>query len=197
MNQQQKKGFTLIELLVVIAIISLLSSVVLASLNTARMKAQDAVRTSDMKQIMTALTLYYNDNGKFPCHSYQNSADTSNNYLEPLITGGYLTRPPHDPTENPLVGQYYDYWSFKTSPGGTCGAIAHLGFKIKSGAACPANSVGTTIPGHCHIFSEPLDCDDPYLTNDSSNFASLPLDCQRLADGYTGLGTWNGWEDDW
>ena len=57
------KGFTLIELLVVVAIIGLLSSVVLASLNTARAKARDVRRVSDMKALQTALELYANDHG--------------------------------------------------------------------------------------------------------------------------------------
>lgn len=60
------KGFTLIELLVVIAIIGLLSSVVLASLNSARTKARDARRVADIKQMQTALELYYDTNKRYP-----------------------------------------------------------------------------------------------------------------------------------
>ena len=57
------RGFTLIELLVVIAIIGVLSSVVLASLNTAREKARNAKRVSDLHQVQTALELYASDHG--------------------------------------------------------------------------------------------------------------------------------------
>lgn len=61
-----KKGFTLIELLVVISIIGLLSSIVLASLNSARMKARDSKRMQDMRELEKALTMYYSDNGSYP-----------------------------------------------------------------------------------------------------------------------------------
>lgn len=66
MYLKNKKGFTLIELLVVVAIIGLLSSIVLVSLDSARAKARDAKRKSDIRQIQTALALYYNTNGYYP-----------------------------------------------------------------------------------------------------------------------------------
>lgn len=64
--RSRTQGFTLIELLVVIAIIGVLSSVVLASLNTARTRGQDAARMEDVKSLKTAMELYYNDNGHYP-----------------------------------------------------------------------------------------------------------------------------------
>ena len=62
----KKKGFTLIELLVVVAIIGLLATLSIVALNTARAKARDARRVADIKQIQTALELYYNDTGLYP-----------------------------------------------------------------------------------------------------------------------------------
>ena len=57
------RGFTLIELLVVIAIIGILSSVVLASLNTARSKGNDAAVRSNLANARAQAELFYDDNG--------------------------------------------------------------------------------------------------------------------------------------
>ncbi len=58
-----RRGFTLIELLVVIAIIGILSSVVLASLNTARSKGTDAKIQSEIRSIQVNAEIYYDNNG--------------------------------------------------------------------------------------------------------------------------------------
>lgn len=65
-RNKKQSGFTLIELLVVIAIIGLLASVVLLSLNSARAKSRDAKRVSDVRQIASAMELYFNDNNTYP-----------------------------------------------------------------------------------------------------------------------------------
>ena len=67
------KGFTLIELLVVIAIIGILSSVVLASLNTARTKGSDAAVKSNLNGVRSQAELSYDSNG----NSYANVCSDS------------------------------------------------------------------------------------------------------------------------
>lgn len=56
------RGFTLIELLVVIAIIGILSSVVLASLNTARNKGADAAIKANLVNSRAEAELWYDNN---------------------------------------------------------------------------------------------------------------------------------------
>ncbi|MEY2702942.1 MAG: hypothetical protein RLY43_1580 [Bacteroidota bacterium] len=59
MKINYKKGFTLIELLVVIAIIGILSSVVLASLSSARDKGNTAAIKSTLVNVRTQAELVY------------------------------------------------------------------------------------------------------------------------------------------
>lgn len=63
---KRNKGFTLIELLVVIAIIGILSSVVLASLNSARAKGSDAAVKSNLSNIRAQAEILYDTYG---CYS--------------------------------------------------------------------------------------------------------------------------------
>lgn len=66
LNSTVTNGFTLIELLVVIAIIGILSTTIMTSLNTARFKARDARRLSDIHQLQLALEMYYDSRGRYP-----------------------------------------------------------------------------------------------------------------------------------
>ncbi len=56
------KGFTLIELLVVIAIIGILSSVVLASLNTARGKGANSAIKANLANVRAQAEIIYDNN---------------------------------------------------------------------------------------------------------------------------------------
>ncbi|MFA5644399.1 MAG: FISUMP domain-containing protein [Patescibacteria group bacterium] len=84
MKIKNKKAFTLIELLVVIAIIGILATLAIVSLQNARARARDAKRIADIKQIQTALELYFNDNGAYPASTSVTSSirSTSRVYME-------------------------------------------------------------------------------------------------------------------
>lgn len=59
-------AFTLVELLIVISIIGVLVTIGLVSFRNSQARARDAQRKSDLKQISSALELYYSDYGKYP-----------------------------------------------------------------------------------------------------------------------------------
>mgnify|MGYP001560873220 CR=1 FL=1 len=62
----RRDGFALLEVLVVVSIIALLASVTLANVSSARARARDTVRISDLKLIGGALDLYRQEHGSYP-----------------------------------------------------------------------------------------------------------------------------------
>lgn len=95
-------GFTLIELLVAIVIIGIIATLTTLALTSARANARDVRRISDLKQIASALELYYADNNSYPT----------------LITGGntlvnpndnskvYMKKIPSDPSTSTSYAYY-------------------------------------------------------------------------------------------
>ncbi|KKR43653.1 hypothetical protein A2356_00890 [Candidatus Nomurabacteria bacterium RIFOXYB1_FULL_39_16] len=137
MKSNNKKGFTLIELLVVVAIIGLLASVVISSLNSARKKARDAQRKSDVHQLVIALELYYDAYGVYPTATgatapgaaWANSADGSWTTLATALSP-FLPSLAKDPlqTTNPSVWAYngFAYSYLRCSTNNSYMFIYHL-----------------------------------------------------------------------
>jgi prepilin-type N-terminal cleavage/methylation domain-containing protein len=122
-----RSGFTLIELLVVIAIIGILSSVVLASLNSARQKGRDAKRISDVKQVQLALELYYDANQGYPV-----AISTTTGAAGNLAEKGYIAAIPTDPQTLAM----YSYTG-----------VASDGTTACSSAPCSRYVIGATLEG--------------------------------------------------
>ena len=105
-----RKGFTLIELLVVIAIIGLLSSVIFASLNTARAKARDTKKMAELYQVFTSMQRYYLDTNSTPTNPRAPSSYCvigSGTCAQEIINATYLPVAPVSPNSDPYY--YFDY----------------------------------------------------------------------------------------
>jgi len=114
MLKHAQKGFTLIELLVVVSIIGILATLVSANLNSARSRARDSQRKSDLRNIQTALRLYFNDKGYYPSNDGSGqilgcgaAGSSLCNWGEEwsVSTTVYMPKLPKDP----LKGQSYKY----------------------------------------------------------------------------------------
>jgi prepilin-type N-terminal cleavage/methylation domain-containing protein len=103
-NKTKHSAFTLIELLVVIAIIAILSTLSVVALGSARAKAREAKRLSDIRNIQTSLALYYNEYGVYPSASIPEDTSTIFCLSEQGIsttcgTIVYLAEIPTDPAD--------------------------------------------------------------------------------------------------
>ncbi len=117
------KAFTLIELLVVIAIIGILAVLAVVALQSSRASARDSKRLADVKQIQTALELYFNDNNSYP------TAVTST-----IATGStvYMTIVPAAPTPADGICSSGDNNYTYYSDGSTYSVLFCLGSRVGS-----------------------------------------------------------------
>ena len=155
--KQTSRGFTLIELLVVIAIIGILSSVVLASLNSARQKSRDSRRIADVRQLQTAFELYYDSNQSYPVLGTAGNADSVSG-----VAGTYVPNIPVGPQ-----GEHYTYLSLSDANPTTSACSA---------APCPSYVLRASLE----------DTSQPSLVNDVDTvFANAGgFDCADATEGY-------------
>jgi len=86
MKISRKKAFTLVEILIAISIISILAVVSIISLNNSRASSRDAKRMADVRQMQTALRMFYNDYKRYPTTAEWGTklATGTNVYLEKI-----------------------------------------------------------------------------------------------------------------
>jgi len=164
MYTRASKGFTLIELLVVISIISLLSSVVLTSVQSARVKARDAQRITTLVQLERAIELYRSNNSSYPyiaspgacfgsagnCTNVGllNGGNTLQTLLSSYLAGGVLPQDPKPWLHTLLTDRGYRYVVESTNPQRYClysysniENMNNVPLKMRS-PLCAANSSG-------------------------------------------------------
>jgi type II secretory pathway pseudopilin PulG len=133
--------------LVVIAIIALLASIILASLNTARIRSRDAKRVADIKQIQLALEVYYNDNSLYPANIYAASGGISPNYLPTVPTDPNYAISSATCSTAPTTAGCYLYSGLVPSGGGTTCAAFHLGATLEQSSNTALNNDSDSAAG--------------------------------------------------
>ncbi len=121
---EKKKAFTLIELLVVIAIIGLLATLSVVALNNARERARDSRRVSDIRQIQTALELYFNSANNYPATASITYDVGGLSVLDPSDTISYndvvfMNPIPENPTPGDCSPATLNHYIYESAGGNT------------------------------------------------------------------------------
>jgi len=113
MKTRNQQGFTLIELLVVLAIIGILAALILSNLATARKKARDARRKTDVRALAAAIEMWSGDNQYL--YPPAETTGVPVNFLTPgsdintaLSNQNYIKQIPADPINSGNQIYYYN-----------------------------------------------------------------------------------------
>ena len=170
LQDNNKPAFTLIELLVVIAIIGILATVSIISLSNARAKSRDAKRAGDMKQVQTALELFFNDNNRYPTATEWNTGQIYS--ISSAGTSTYLQVIPSAPTPNDgSCTTNQNLISYSPTPDGSSYSIS----------LCLGNTTGTLTSGpKCltpgGIIDRDCSCGDDIIdSRDSQSYPTVKI----------------------
>jgi len=151
-NIRTTRGFTLVELLVVISIIGLLSSIVLATINSVQSRGRDAQRIADAGLIQAALELYYGTNRRYPDSLGEWKLSLAGNQWIPGLAPAFFAKVPIDPI-NTWSDTFEADYAYYTSANGAdyCLQI------IQEGDCSASPNYSGTWTGTCklHYSSEP------------------------------------------
>ena len=145
-------GFTLIEIMIVIAIFAVLMTIIVANIQSARLKSRDDGRISDIQQIQLAIERYYEKNRYYP------------GSLISLVSSGLL---PSVPKPSAGAGQTdYTYASFLATG---------------SFPECTGYHLGAVLESENKILNQDGDADSPARTTSLCNGATPEFDGKTVA----------------
>ncbi len=180
--KQTKLAFTLMELLVGIAIIGLLATLSVVALSNTRARARDSRRVSDVKQIHTALELYYNVANQYPEELISGSILEHNGviFLDPIPTAPTPADGDCQTENNTYIytkiddNDYVLAYCLGNNTGGLSAGISYAS-PLYLQEAPGGSSLNSGLVGHW-TFNEGSGC-TTYDSSGNSNHGSLEPDC--------------------
>ncbi|TRY33499.1 type II secretion system major pseudopilin GspG [Aliiglaciecola sp. M165] len=135
MKTSKQGGFTLIEVMVVLLIIGIMAGLVAPQILGTQEEAQRKAAAVDIQSLESALTRYKLSNNRFPTTEQGLEALISQPTIDPIPRnypeGGYITRLPNDPWDNPYQlispGEIGQIDIFSNGPDGEPGTDDDIG----------------------------------------------------------------------